>query len=330
MVRRLLGQRGRFVSVVIASVLTASLSTIGNATVSGASSYARTATSGCGSTSPGTAILSLKVNGFTRTVIVHVPTGYTNKTKTPLVLNLHGSGSTAAQQDIFSGMDETANADDFIVVYPQGLIPDGTGFDWNVPGVQLTGGRAVPAGAPNDIKFLTSLVGVLEGKYCVNPLAVYATGFSGGAREASQLACDDSKIFAAVAPVSGLRHPKPCPATRPVPIISFHGSADHVDPFAGNGESYWTYSVTTAAKDWAKQDGCSGSAKVTTSATVVLSSYDKCKKGAQVELYEIIGEGHEWPGGPTMPSSIISLLGPQSDAVSANSLIWSFFASHQL
>jgi polyhydroxybutyrate depolymerase len=306
------------------------LSTIGYGSTAAASSHARTASSGCGSSSPGTAILSLKVSGLARTVIVHVPTGYTNATEIPLVLNLHGSGSTAAQQDVFSGMDEAANADGFIVVYPQGLIPDGTGFDWNVPGVPLTGGRAVPAGSPNDIKFLTSLVGVLEGKYCVNPHAVYASGFSGGAREASQLACDDSKIFAAVAAVSGLRHPKPCPASRPVPIIAFHGSADPVDPFAGNGQGYWTYSVTTAAKDWAKQDGCSKSAKVSKSATVVFSSYGQCKKGTQVELYEIIGEGHEWPGGPTMPSSITSLLGPQSNAVVANSLIWSFFAAHQL
>jgi polyhydroxybutyrate depolymerase len=322
--------RAQLRALVVTSVVALTLSTVGYGSSAGANSYARTASSGCGSTSPGTAILSLKVNGLERTVIVHVPTGYTNTTKIPLVLNLHGSGSTAAQQDVFSAMDETANADGFIVVYPQGLIPDGTGFDWNVPGVPLTGGRAVPTGAPNDIKFLTSLVGVLEGKYCVNPLAIYASGFSGGAREASQLACDDSKIFAAVAAVSGLRHPKPCPASRPVPIIAFHGSADPVDPFAGNGQGYWTYSVTTAAKEWAKQDGCSKSPKVANSTGVVFSSYGQCKKGAQVELYEVIGEGHEWPGGPTMPGSITSLLGPQSNAVVANSLIWSFFAAHQL
>jgi polyhydroxybutyrate depolymerase len=312
------------------SVVTLTLPMIGYGSPAGASSHDRTASSGCGSSSPGTAILSLTINGRARTVIVHVPTGYTNSTKIPLVLNLHGSGSTAAQEDVFSGLDATANAEDFIVVYPQGLIVDGTGYDWNVPGVPLTGGRAVPAGSPNDIKFLTSLVGVLEGKYCVNSQAVYVSGFSGGAREASQLACDDSKIFAAVAAVSGLRHPKPCPTSRPVPILAFHGSADPVDPFGGGGQGYWSYSVTTAAKDWAKQDGCSTSPKVTQSPTVVFSSYGRCKKGSQVELYEIIGEGHEWPGGPTMPSSITAALGPQSNAVVANSLIWSFFEAHKL
>ncbi len=291
---------------------------------------AAAASTGCGTSSPGTAILSLKIKGINRTVIVHVPTGYTNATKLALVLNLHGSGSTAAKQDIFSDMDQTANEDDFIVAYPQGLIPDGTGYDWNVPGVALYGGRAVPKGAANDVKFLTSLVGVLQRQYCINPLAVYATGFSGGARMASQLACDDATIFAAIAPVSGLRHPKPCPAKRAVPVIAFHGSHDLVDPFAGNGQAYWTYSVKTAAQDWAAQDSCAKTPKVTTSTGVVESVYSNCAKGAAVELYEVMGEGHEWPGGPTMPSSITAVLGPQSSEVSANSLMWSFFAAHQL
>ena len=62
----------------------------------------------------------------------------------------------------------------------------------------------------------------------------------------------------------------------------------------------------------------------------MLTTYKKCAQGAEVELYELLGEGHEWPGGPTMPSSITSLLGPQSDAVSANELMWSFFVAHPL
>jgi polyhydroxybutyrate depolymerase len=286
---------------------------------------------GCGTTSPGTTTLSLKVNGFTRTVFVHVPFGSSNTTPFALVLNLHGSGVTAVDQSEFSEMDLTSDTDHFIVAYPQGLIPDGSGFDWNVPGVQLTGGRNVPAGAANDVSFLTKLVGILEGTYCINEKQVYATGFSGGARMVSQLACDDSKMFAAVAPVSGLRRPTPCPAARAVPVIAFHGSADPVDPFAGHGESYWTYSVTTAAKDWAKEDKCSTKGTTSTPvATVTLTTYGHCRGGAAVELYEVLGEGHEWPGGPTLPAALVSELGPQSNAISANALMWAFFQAHPL
>jgi len=286
---------------------------------------------GCGATSPGTTTLSLSVNGFTRTVMVHVPLHSSNKTPLPLVLNLHGSGATALDQSLFTGMNYSSDLHDYIVAYPQGLIPDGSGFDWNVPNEPLVGDRPVPKNAPNDVKFLTQLVGILEGKYCVNERMVYATGFSGGARMVSQLACADSTIFAAVAPVSGLRRPKPCDTTRAVPVIAFHGSDDEVDPFNGNGEKYWTYSVPTAAEDWAHQDKCSMKATDSTpSPSVKLTIYSGCTNGAAVELYEVLGLGHEWPGGPTMPSSIVSLLGPQSNAINASALMWAFFEAHPL
>jgi polyhydroxybutyrate depolymerase len=291
---------------------------------------AATPANGC-ATPGSSATLALNVNGHRRTVIVHVPRDSSDTTPLPLVLNLHGSGSTALEQEEFTKMNVTSNHDGFVVAYPQGLIPDGTGYDWNIPGVPLIGGRPVPKDSANDVKFLASLVGILEQRYCINPREVYATGFSGGAREASQLACDESKVFAAVAPVSGLRRPSPCPATRAVPMIAFHGSADPVDPFAGHGQAYWTYSVPTAAKYWAEQDHCSSHSTTSTPTPgATLTTYTKCADGATVELYEVLGEGHEWPGGPTMPASLTALLGPQSDAVSANALMWSFFLAHPL
>jgi polyhydroxybutyrate depolymerase len=295
-------------------------------------SVAGAATTSLGCASPrSSATLSVTVKGFARTVIVHLPRGSSDSTPLALVLNLHGSGATALDQELFSGMNRTSNDDDFIVAYPQGLIADGSGYDWNVPKEPLIGGRAVPKGSANDITFLATLVEVLESKYCIDTNEVYATGFSGGAREVSQLACDESSVFAAVAPISGLRRPTPCPTTRAVPLISFHGSDDPVDPFSGNGQAYWTYSVPTAAKDWGAQDGCSQ--KPVTSQPlpgVTLTSYSRCRSGSAVELYEVKGEGHEWPGGPDVPPDLTSELGPQSNAIDANAVMWSFFQAHPL
>ena len=288
--------------------------------------------SGCGAkASSGDVTLTGKIGGHVRTVIVHVPTGYSGSVKVPLVLNLHGTGSTAEDEELFSGMDATSDAHGFIVAYPQGLIPEGTGFDWNVPGEPLFGGVAVPPDAPDDVSFLTQLVSVLGRRYCIDPSRVYATGFSGGARTASQLACDASDVFAAVAPVSGLRRPTPCPATRPVPILSFHGTADPVDPYAGHGQAYWTYSVPQAARDWAQQNGCRPTpATSNPDPGVTLLSYAGCRGGANVELYTIAGEGHEWPGGPALPRRLTRVLGPQSNAIDANSTIWAFFEAHPM
>ena len=114
------------------------------------------------------------------------------------------------------------------------------------------GGAAVPAGAPDDVSFIERLVVLLEQKYCIDPKRVYATGFSGGARMASQLGCDASGVFAAIAPVSGLRLPEPL-SLHPAGAGrgSFHGTADPVDPYLGHGQKYWTYSVPEAASRWA-------------------------------------------------------------------------------
>jgi polyhydroxybutyrate depolymerase len=292
---------------------------------------AASGTSGCGDReASGSLQYALTVSGHRRTVLVHVPVGYTGRQKLALVLNLHGSDSTASAEEQFSGMDATADADHFIVAYPQALIPDGSGYDWNIPGEPMVNGSFPPASAPSDVAFLTTLVRDLAGRYCVDLSRVYATGVSGGGRMASQLACDASGVFAAIAPVAGLRYPSPCPASRPVPVIAFHGTADLIDPFNGNGLGYWTYSVPTAAHLWAGHDRCAASAQTTGGRGYSLTRYTGCAGGTEVELYAITGEGHEWPGGPWMPSVITSVLGPQSDAVSANALMWAFFLAHPL
>lgn len=278
----------------------------------------------------GSTTLQLEVAGHSRLVRVHVPTGYRGTTPVPLVLNLHGSGSTAVGQEAFSGMDATADQDGFLVAYPQGLLPSGSGYDWNVPGQPLVGGGQVPAGAANDVTFLTDLVPALAGRYCIDADRVFATGMSGGGRMASQLGCDAPATFAAVAPVAGIRFPSPCPGTRPVPLIAFHGTADPVDPYDGNGQAYWTYSVPVAAQRWAVHDGCGASAARTSGSGFTLDTYGGCTAGSTVELYSLTGEGHEWPGGPTMARRITDLLGPQSDAVEANATMWAFFAAHPL
>ena len=89
--------------------------------------------------------------------------------------------------------------------------------------------------------------------------------------------------------------------------------------------------MSQAAQRWAQQDSCA--AQAATSAPdpgVTLTAYGGCGDGATVELYTIVGEGHEWPGGPELPPRLTSVLGPQSSAINANATIWAFFEAHTL
>ena len=195
----------------------------------------------------------------------------------------------------------------------------------------MVNGKFPPASAPSDVTFLTTLVRDLAGRYCIDLSRVYATGVSGGGRMASQLACDASSVFAAIAPVAGLRYPSPCPASRPV---RGHRLPRHRGPRStrSTGTALATGPTRYPRPRTCGQahDHCAASPQNTSGHGYRLTRYAGCSGGAEVELYAITGEGHEWPGGPAMPTAITSALGPQSDAVSANALMWAFFRAHPL
>ena len=259
---------------------------------------------------PGTVTLTPIIGGKERTAIVHLPTGYTPPTPVPLVVNMHGSRSTALQQMGLTGMDTTADADTFIVVYPQGDIAAGTGYDWNVPGEPLIGGAAVPAGSPDDVAFIEELVSSLEQRYCIDRPGlrhrVLRRGPHGQPAGVRRLA-----VFAAIAPVSGLRRPKPCPFTRPVPVVAFHGTADPVDPYFGHGQKYWTYSVPSAAKRWARYNRCPTAGHTSrVAATVVLTTYGPCPGARRWSCTPSWARGTNGPAVPTWPRPSRRCSGP--------------------
>ena len=263
--------------------------------------------------------MTLVAGGIPRHLIVHLPGGSAT-TPRPLVLNLHGSGGNGAQQQAAIGMDPIAEANQFIVAYPDAAIALGGGFAWNVPGQPLLGGGAVPDGAADDVAFFAQAIAFLEQRYTIDAHRIFVTGMSGGARMTSQLGCELAGTVAAIAPVAGLRFPTPCAGTRAVPVVAFHGTADTVNPYDGGGQPYWTYSVPSAQQQWGAHDGCGATPTSSPAADkVTLTTYGDCAGGAAVQLYTIDGAGHEWPGAPG-----------QTPAIDASTTMWSFFSSHPL
>ena len=308
------------------------------------------AAAGCSlpATVPGWQEVTVHSGGLDRKVPLYIPASATGRSGVPLVFDLHGSGGNGRQQALRSGLTAQADRHGFLLANPNGGIADPNSptdqFFWHVPGVPLIGNVQIPANAPDDVQFFRDAIRQLEQAACADPHRLYVTGFSGGGRMASALACELPDSFAAFAPVSGLRagvpkagdynapDTKTCAPHRAVAIITFHGMHDPTNRFDGDGASRWGYSVPVALERWGHLDGCQGKPSeqgVSTHVTKV--AYGGCRDGAELILYRTDapvehGGGHIWPHAST--SARESASADQVDQLDASELIWEFFSRH--
>jgi polyhydroxybutyrate depolymerase len=80
---------------------------------------------------PGDHNRSLVVDRRERSYIVHVPRGYDGSKPVPVLLVFYGGGSNAAQMVHFCGLDEKADKEGFLVVYPNGTGRTEQLLTWN-------------------------------------------------------------------------------------------------------------------------------------------------------------------------------------------------------
>lgn len=260
----------------------------------------------CAAATPGQTV-AMPVSESGRTVLLHLPAGFDPSRPAPLLLLFHGSGGSGRAALDQSRLTETADAHGFILVAPDGGIPVGKGFVWNIPGVPAVGGRMPQPGDADDIAFVKRIVDWLAAQRCVDPARVYATGISGGGRMTSWLACVDAGRFAAIAPVVGLRagnpsrrdpqtpDPATCRPKRPMPVIAFAGDADTTNPIQGGGAGYWQYPMRAAEARWAALNHCRATLPIRqVEARVYEEGYGDCRGGAEVIARITQGGRHVW------------------------------------
>ena len=261
---------------------------------------------------PGDVPLTFVSDGIVRSYRLGVPESYNKRRPVPLILDLHGANSTALQQSAYSAMPRAAAARGIVTVTPDAL--DG---NW-----QLS-----PTGT--DDVFLVALVHHIEENYCINLRRVHVAGFSLGAWKATTTACGHPNLFASVGLVSEEVHPTTC---APMPVIAFHGTADHVVPYGAGGDQGVTVSGPnaglTGARDniasWAKGGRCSADKKVhDIGPDVIMWDYGGCEPGVNVELFTVLHADHRWPGSPIV-------IPPTTNSISATKLMLNFFAAHPL
>lgn len=255
----------------------------------------------------GDQFFTLQHDGMERSYLLHIPEKVDLSVAGPLVVNMHGAGSTNWQQVLFSDMSTSADALGFIVVYPQGY-----GNTWNAG---TCCGQAVRDDI-DDVGFIRALVADVSAKVCVDASRVYATGMSNGGYMSHRLGCEAADLFAAIAPVAGEIGIPSCTPSRPIPVIAYHGTEDPLVPYQNGADSVQT---------WADLNGCQGEPVHTVFGNSYCDVYESCNAGARTGLCTLDPEGHCWPGGSE--SLCLPPIAPYNDDIHANEHMWAFFAT---
>lgn len=229
-----------------------------------------------------------------REYLVYTPPSLAGK-ELPLLLALHGYGTTASGFATIYGMNEHASATGYRVVYPQGSHFMG-GFgespqtndylvtSWNDLGSNFTPSAKGPhctddrlkypcppeCGSCNhcawtscydDAGFLGQVLNQVEADYSTDESRVYILGVSNGAMMAMRLACNMPKRFAAVAAVIATMPPGfECAPASSLPLLSLAGATDDTVGHDGTATSNgWIFaSIEDTQAIWAEGMGCEG------------------------------------------------------------------------
>jgi polyhydroxybutyrate depolymerase len=277
--------------------------------------------------------------GLEREYIVHVPSNINQDS--PLVVVIHGFTSSAEIIMTYSDMNDIANREGFIAVYPQGTVgSDGNTF-FNV-GYDFHSDSTV-----NDVSFIRYLVNSLTQEFNLKRQKAFATGMSNGGDMAYLLACTSSDVFEAVASVTGVMMKQTmdnCMLDNPVPIFEIHGTADDISFFDGdiNNSTGWGayYSLPETIDFFVKKYQLAQKSE-----ELILSKDEGASndifferywtEGVETEvwMYRIEGGGHIWPGAGVKLSwwnnpFLRYYFGSGDNEISASEAVWMFFKKY--
>ncbi len=259
--------------------------------------------------------LEIEIDGLSRTYDLFVPSAGAEGDPLPLVVNMHGWGSSKEQQAAFSRMSTDAEARGYAVAYLQG-------YDASFNAGSCCGGASHDE--VDDVGFAVAVVDDVQTRTCLDRGRVYATGFSNGGFMSYRLACEAAETFVAIAPVAGVVSVdlETCAPSQPVSVIHFHGMSDFNVLYEGRP---WlgVPGVPELMAHFAAHEGCAPEPVVTLELDdVVCETWPGCRTGTEVSVCRVDGGGHCWPGNPECP------YGSSTTTISANLRMFDAFDLH--
>lgn len=301
------------------------------------------ATTSAAALAPGDHEFTVDHGQLQRSYIVRVPPAVAVGKPLPVVLNFHGGGAHAREQKRYSRMDEIADREGFIAVYPNGSSGiGGRLLTWNAGA--CCGWAA--ASRVDDVGFAVALLDDLARRVALDPERIYATGLSNGSMMAYRLAAEAAHRIAAVAGVAGAMTLDPFAPALPVPVMHIHSVDDRRALYDGGLGPAFPFtntrvlheSVDAMLKKWVAHNGCPGQPRVEVPVrgrpgaadaahTALRHSYAPCRGETEVVLWKLTGAGHVWPGG--LQDYLPWLLGAGTTVIDANDEMWRFFSRYR-
>lgn len=281
---------------------------------------------------------SFRWEGRDRRYGIYVPMAVERRqARVPAVFVLHGAMGDIDRVERYLGFNEVAEAEGFIVVYPEGLQG---GWDDGRPDEVRWRKRAVAA---DDVGFLDALAAAIGASPLVDRARIYLTGVSNGGYMTTRMACDRGDRFAAFAPLLSSLPAElagRCRPERPVPVLMINGTRDGLVPWKGIDKAgYRVLPVLDQARFWAAHNGCAAASEqrlndidVNDGSTVIHASWSGCRPGGAVEIYAIEGGGHQVPSLRRSVSDFLVgvFLGARNRDLESPEVIWHFFRRHRL
>jgi len=237
---------------------------------------------------------SLSHDGLNRSYITYVPNTYDGTEKFPVLMNFHGFSGDAGYHLTETNMQYAAHSNKFLLVYPQGALLEGEPH-WN-PCLPSTDNKS----DIDDLGFVEALLDQVSSDYLVDRNRVYAVGYSNGGMMSYGLAMHKSDLITAFGSVSGTMLDCGEQPNHPMPVIVMHGTNDFTIPYDGSSD---TVSIETTIEYWNSFNNTNTTPVVTSasdvgekgsSVEIERYQYSDGDNGSSVELYKIVGGGHDW------------------------------------
>jgi polyhydroxybutyrate depolymerase len=260
-------------------------------------------------------------DGLERFYLIYKPLSL-NEEDAPVLIALHGYGSTAVIHKSYTGYEQLAEENKFIVIYPQGYKLESllvnSSSHWNV-------GAWTIASEIDDLGFIDSIISLVINKEQVDESRIYSSGMSNGGFMSYHLACNLSRKIAAIASVTGSMSKETladCAPSHPTAVLQIHGLQDLVVPYSGF-DDLGMEPIDDVLAYWANLNSCNPERLVAVvdyfneKGSIDFINYESCMNSVDVRLIRIPSMGHTWPG-------------LNNFNISASEEIWNFLSQFDL